>query len=163
MKQVLLVIDGETVTNAAFQYAVDLCKRMKAELGILQFMRKKCVDKCISDTGRGLKNLGRKLEATFAAAAFMEEGDDNTAREILSKPSPAVMKLLPRSKKAGVPCNICLSDEEPETELPEYVDNHQNIVLTILDSSRNASTSQRNGADLKTMKKKLPVPLAVVK
>ena len=164
MKQILLVINGESATNSSFQYAVDLCKKIKAELSILQFVNKKSVERCITETSKGIKAVGKRLENTFAAAAFMEEGDNDTANQILSSPTPSVMELLPKSKKAGVPVRVSLSDNAPEKELPIYIDNHQDIVLTIYDSSPGQASSASRGKDpLKRIKNRLPVPLVVIK
>jgi len=50
MKQVLLAIDGDIPTDSVFQYAVGLCRRIQAQLNILQFVKKKSLTQCISST-----------------------------------------------------------------------------------------------------------------
>ncbi len=133
MKQILLAINGNSPTALAFQYAVDLCKRIKAELKVLQFIRKKRVERCLSHP-------------------------NNTI------PSLCVKELQPRSQKAGVPFQISLCAGELEKELPEYIDNHQEIVLTIFDSSSGRQISTPPGKkSLRRIKKNIPVPLVIIR
>ena len=168
MKEILLAIDGNSPTKCTFQYAVDLCKRIKAGLRILQFIRKKQKQSCLSDTSQDIDHVEKTLElVSLGSAAFPQDVDKGIAHELSSNYSVSMKDLLPRSQKAGVPFKMFLSSGEPEKELPDYIDNHQEIVLMVLDASSHMQQHSRYNKSRKKslgrIKKNLTVPLVIVR
>ena len=94
MKQVLLAINGDIPTNLVFQYSVGLCKRMKAELNILQFMQNRKLTHCIFSTKKRVGRLGKFLEDSFAGVAFAEQDVFYMADEFLSGVSDPLKDLI---------------------------------------------------------------------
>ncbi|MFH1153844.1 MAG: hypothetical protein V1793_08510 [Pseudomonadota bacterium] len=163
MKQVLLAIDGDIPTNPIFQYSVGLCKRIRAELSILQFTRGRKLAQCISTTKKGVGRLGKFLEDSFAGIAFAEEGAFCIADEFLSGASTPLKELI-KSNKDDVAFKVVLSDGEPETEISNYIENHQDIVLMVFDPSKDIrSTSKQYLKTVERIKKNLCIPMVVVK
>lgn len=163
MKQVLLAIDGDIPTDSVFQYAVGLCRRIQAQLNILQFVKKKSLTRCISSTKKRVGHLGKRLEDTFAGVAFAEEGLPHMADEFLPHVSDSLKKLI-NGNPAGISLEVKVSSSSLEKELSNYIDDHQDIVLTIFDPSRDQPMEA--GQSLSTIdaiKKNLSVPLVVVK
>ncbi len=163
MKQVLLAINGDIPTNSVFQYSVDFCKRISAELNILQFIQNRKITHCISSTKNRVGRLGKFLEAYFAGAAFAEQGVFYMADEFLSGVSDPLRDLI-KFNKIGVPFKVTLSNGDPETELSSYIDNHRKIVLMIFDPSKDMENQPKKYlATVEQIKKKLYVPLVVLK
>ena len=163
MKQVLLAINGDIPTNSAFLYSVDLCKRISAELNILQFIKDRKLTQRLTTTKKRVGRLGRFLEDSFAGVAFAEEGAFYLADEFLSGVSDPLKQLI-KVNESGVSFKVALSHGNPETDLLNYIDNHQEIVLTVFDPSTNMRNHPRQYlAIMEQIKKKLCVPLVVVK
>ena len=163
MKQVLLAIDGNIPTDSVFQYAVDLCGRIQAQLNILQFIKKEGLNRCLSSTKKKVGRLGKLLENSFAGIAFAEEGVAHMAGEFLPDVSDSLRELIKRGH-AEISLEVTVSSGKPEKELSNYIDDHQDIVLTIFDPSRDQPMEAGNSLlTIDTMKKNLSVPLVVVK
>ena len=163
MKQVLLAINGDIPTNSIFQYSVGLCKRMSAELNILQFIQNRKLTHCISSTKKRVGRLSKVLEDYFAGAAFAEQGVFYMADEFLSGVSDPLKELI-KFNKTGMQFKVTLSGGDPETELSNYIDNHQEIVLTIFDPSQGMRNQPKQYlATVEQIRKKLYIPLVVVK
>ena len=161
MKQVLLAINGDNPTTAVFNYAVDLCTRIRAELNILQFLKERRLTEYLLSTKKKVRCVGRLLEDSFAGVAFAEEGMPDMADEILSGASEPLKKLI--SNKAGMSFEIALINGSPETDLESYIENHHDIILTIFDPSTDSSDPPgRNRVNIEQIKKKLSVPLVIV-
>jgi len=163
MKQVLLAINGDIPTNSVFQYSVGLCKRMKAELNILQFIQNRKLNHCISATKKKVGRLGKFLEDSFAEVAFAEQDVFYRADEFLSGVSDPLKDLV-NFNKTEVPFKVTLTSGDPGTELSSYIDNHQEIVLTIFDPSKDVQNQPKQClATVEQIRNKLYVPLVVVK
>jgi len=163
MKQVLLAIDGNSPTDSVFQYAVGLCRRIQADLNILQFVRDERLTRCLSVTKKKVGRLGKLLEDSFAEVAFAEEGLAGMGKEFRPGISDALNELI-QAGQAGVALEVTVSSSSPEKDLPHYIDDHQDIVLAIFDPS--TDQTGRAGHSLltiETIKKKLRIPLVVVK
>jgi hypothetical protein len=163
MKQVLLAINGNIPTNTVFNYAVGLCTGIRAELGILQFVKNKKWAACLLSTPKKVRHLGKILEDSFAGAAFAEEGMFCAADEILSGVSKPLKQLLDKNKMS-VPYRVVLSNGNPETDLSQYIENHHEIILAIFDPSKDAG--KNFGAQLpeiEQIRKRFRVPLVFVK
>jgi nucleotide-binding universal stress UspA family protein len=166
MKKVLLAIDGMTPDRKAFQYAVALCKQIRAELNIFQVIRpryyreyKKKIEK------KGL--LARKfVEGSMVAATFAEVGEHETALDIMAEASKEIRRLLEESKEAGVHCHFSIKSGNSEKEIIDYVSLHRDVVLTIYDAfdqdaGRTDNIPEKEDG-LARIKKGLSVPLVTV-
>lgn len=163
MKTVLLAINGDSPTDSTFQYAIGLCRRIRADLNILQFVKGKNLVHCIASTRQRVGAINRFMEDSFAGAAFAEHGLPEISDEIMSGISDPLKKLL-QSDHPDIFCTVALSLGNPATELSPYVDKHRKIVLTIFDpSTGEKSQSMRSTAMVKLLKKQLCVPLVVLK
>ncbi|MGD8369534.1 MAG: universal stress protein [Desulfobacterales bacterium] len=132
MRKILLAINGVTPNRKVFSYAVQLCKRLKAELIVLQV-----VDPGGEKGRMGL--IGRKakkfLESSLTAAAFAEAGEHETAREMMIQARKQINELLPETAKAGIQCHFTMKAGPPDREIVRYTRRHRDIVLTVYDGS----------------------------
>jgi len=159
----LLAINGEIPTKTVFQYSVDLCVRIRAELNILQFIKDGNFTRRLKESKKKVSRLGNFLENSFAGVAFAEEGAFSMADEMLSGISDPLKKLI-NSNKTSVPCQVGFSHGHLETELSGYIDLHQDIVLTIFDPATDVRKHPRKYlATMEQIKNKLCVPLVIVK
>jgi len=133
MDKVLLAIDGFNPNQGLFSYAVDLCRRMKAELSILQVIRP-------GGEARGLKKLGEKaqragafFENAMMAATFAEANEHETAVGILKRAQENLEPFLSEPAGKGVRVNATTRLGAPEHEIPDYVNNHRDVVITVCD------------------------------
>ncbi len=162
MKQILLAINGETPSKNAFQYAVELSKRIRAELNILRFVEKGKLADHLLTTRKKAAHLGRFLEDSFVDVAFAEERVGLDAEKVLADVSDPLKDLL-ADDKDGVPLKLTLSGGDPEDDIGRFVESHQDVILTILDSSRGAAPLKKKKDRIEKLKKILGVPLVVVK
>ena len=163
MKQVLLAINGDIPTSAVFHYSVGLCKRINAELNILQFVKEEKLAQCISNTKKRVKRLGKLLEDSFAGIAFAEEGLPEMASEFLSEISGPLKELI-KVNPPGLSLKVAVSNGNPEIELSNYIDKHQDIILTVFDPSGDQQNLPKHSlALIERIRRKLGVPLVVVK
>ncbi len=163
MKQVLLAIDGAMPTITVFQYAVGLCRRIGAELNILQFLQEARVSCRLGETRGKVGRLGRLLEDSFAGVAFAEEGLFKMADSLSVNVSDPLKELIETSPNP-VRVKASVSAGRPETDLSNYVDTHQDVVLTIFDPSVDQSRLPGlRRTMIKNIRKNLKVPLVVVR
>jgi len=166
MEKVLLAIDGMIPEQKAFRYAVALCKRIKAELGIFQIIRPQYYREYKKKI-RNKASIAKKFfEGSMMAATFAEAGEHEVALDIMDEATTEIRRLLKESEEAGVPCHFSIKTGSPENEIVNYVNDHRNVVLTIYD----VSDPDAGGADhiyrkvdaLAKIKKSLSVPLVTV-
>lgn len=163
MKKVLLAINGDIPTHSIYSYSVDLCRRMKAGLDIVQFLKENKLTDCISSTKKKVGSLGRFVEDSFAGVAFAEENLPQTGLNIAAGISPP-LKYLILEDNPDVLNSVTLSEGELETELSELVEDRKDIVLAIFDPSTEKRRHEVKGSHkIKLLRKKLCVPLVVVK
>ncbi len=166
MEKVLLAIDGMTPNRKAFRYAVELCKRIRAELSIFQIIRPQYYREYKKKI-RKKSLLARKfVEGSMMAATFAEAGEHETALDIMAEASKEIKSLLKESEEAGVHYHFSMKSGNPEKEIVSYVNDHRNVVLTIYDVSdqgadQNANISEKKNA-LAKITKGLSVPLVTV-
>jgi len=166
MQKVLLAIDGISPDHKIFDYAVQLCKRIKAELSVFQVINPRKYNEYLK-TIRKRAGFARKyFESTMVAATFAEAGEHETAKEIMSTALENINRLLPESEKAGVQCHFAVKTGNPAKEIINYVNVHRDVVLTIYDASLEdrkgtRGVKKQQGVPRK-IKQKLAVPLVVV-
>ena len=166
MQKVLLAIDGIHPDRKVFDYAVQLCKRIKAELSVFQVVNPRNYSEYLK-TIRKRAGFARKyIEGAMVAATFAEAGEHETAREIMAAALENINRLLPESEKAGVPCHFAVKTGNPTKEIINYVNVHRDVVLTIYDASsegrKGTQGVKRQQGVSEKIKQKLAVPLVVV-
>ncbi|MGD2150207.1 MAG: universal stress protein [Desulfobacterales bacterium] len=165
MEKVLLAIDGITPDRKTFCYAVELCKRIKAELKVFQIIRPQNYSKYLKEMRQKADYARIFIQGSMAAAAFAEAGEHESAKEIMAEASEQIRRLMWESQKQGVQCHFSMKRGNPETEIVDYVNYHRDVVLTIYNSS--AENVDKTGILSKkknvvtSIKEKIAVPLVV--
>lgn len=160
-----MAIDGITPDQKVFQYAIELCKRIKADLNIFQIVNPVNYKEYLKELRKSTKQAGKYMESTMAAVAFAEAGEHETALDIMAEASKNTGRLLPEVEKAGVQCKYFIKSGDSDKEIIDYVDTHRDVVLAIYDAS--VSMKRLKGRKKKTVrplkiKEKLPIPMVVV-
>lgn len=157
MGKVLLAVNGAAPSAKIFRYALDLCGKIRAELSVLQVID-------AGEYGRRLekrrRKAGKKMEASFMAAAFAESGEHEYAKTLMDKAEKNARELIPKSHEAGVECTVSLGTGRIDKEIFHFVDDHPEIVLTVFDSGGKTETRARENP-AERIKKRLGVPLVL--
>lgn len=166
MKKVLLAVDGISPDQKAFRYAVELCKRIKAELNVFQIIDPCNYSEYLKKMRKGTGHARSYLESSMVAATFAEAGEHATAAEIMSEALKHIKRLLPESEKEGVECHFTMTSGAPDNKIIDYVNAHRDVVLTIYDSSgkggRQRDLAVKETPVFRKIKKALSIPLVVV-
>jgi nucleotide-binding universal stress UspA family protein len=166
MQKVLLAIDGIHPDHKVFDYAVQLCKRIKAELSVFQVVNPRKYSEYLTSIRKKAGFARKYFEGAMVAATFAEAGEHETAKEIMSTALENINRLLPESEKAGVPFQFAVKTGNPDKEIVNYVNAHRDIVLTIYDSSledrKGTQGKKKQQGVPRKIKQKLAVPLVVV-
>jgi nucleotide-binding universal stress UspA family protein len=165
MRKILLAINGVKPNRKVFSYAVQLCKRLKAELIVLQVVD----PRGDGDKGRmGLiarktRQARKILESSLTAATFAEAGEHEIAREMMIQARKQIHDLLPETAKAGIQCHFTMKAGPPDREIIRYSRRHRDIVLTVYDGSESDSQGGKGtsgGKDVAgIIRQKLTVPV----
>jgi len=135
-RTVLLAIEGELPSKMAFEHALGLCKRMGAELDVLQVVE---TPQDLSDP----TELGRRM----------------------SEASSNVVRFLQEAQQQGIPFKITLRLGDVNDKLIDYVKRHKDVAIVVFDSPRAGSTDgqSRNWRRLaERFSQKLAVPLVTI-
>ena len=135
MEKVLLAIDGITPDSKTFRYAVELCKRIKAELKVFQIIRPQNYKKYLKEMRQKTNYARMFIQGSMVAAAFAEAGEHESAKEIMVETSEQIKRLLSESQNQGVQCHFSMKQGSPEKEIIDYVNYHRDVVLTIYNPS----------------------------
>ncbi len=87
MEKVLLAVDGIDHDRIVFNYAIELCKRIKAELNVFQIIRPKNYSKYIKKIRQQADLARTYIEGSMVAATFAEAGEHETAIDIMAEAS----------------------------------------------------------------------------
>ena len=94
MKKVLLAIDGISPNHKVFHFAIQFCKRIKAELNVFQIINPRNFSEYLKKIRYSAENAGGYFSRTMVAATFAEAGDHETAKEIMSAAQKNYNRLL---------------------------------------------------------------------
>jgi hypothetical protein len=133
---VLLVIEGREPAEAAFSYAMGLCKRMDAHMDILLVMRK----------------TGTSLDEEISAPL----------RESLQRRLAPLVRDL---ELAGVPFSLIVCRGDLREKLYEFAQGHKEVKMVVYDSpkAREESAVSRGWHRMvETISRRLSIPLVVV-
>lgn len=166
MKKVLLAIDGTAPDKKAFQYAVQLCRRIAAELNVLQVIGSKNYGRYMSKAKRKIKPAKRYVEGAFMAVAFAEAGEHETADALMSEALHNLKQLLPESEKEGIRYHITLKAGNLKREIVRYLREHRDVVLAVYDAHHrkgaDADFAKGSGSHTEEIQKALSIPLVVI-
>ncbi|MCF6290371.1 MAG: universal stress protein [Desulfobacterales bacterium] len=163
MEKVLLAIDGVMPDKKAFNHAVELCLRIKAELKVLQIVGPEKVSGCLQRMKKTARQAKQYFEGSMMAATFAEAGEHATAEALLAEAMENIRKLLPESEKAGVPYQLTMKSGDPRREIVRYIREHRDVVITVYDLGGGASQSERRKKNaFQAISGALPVPVVMV-
>lgn len=167
MEKVLLAIDGVNPNGRAFSYAVELCKRIRAELNVLQVISPRNIAHYLKMVHEGARCAKEYIEGTMVAAAFSEAGEYEAARDLRAQALQKINQLLPQSERVGVPFRVTIKSGRPSNEIICYVEEHRDVVLTIYDRARKENPSCNcvvpDSVVLRKVREQLPIPLVVMR
>ena len=135
-RTVLLVIEGKNPDEAAFHYALGVCKRTGAQMDILHLMGGSVEERELSDLAR----LREKLSATLGP-------------------------LLRQLESEGVPFRVTLRFGDVREKLYRYATRHTDVVMAVYDpiTSREESTGSRGRQRMvEKISRRLSIPLVIV-
>jgi nucleotide-binding universal stress UspA family protein len=160
MKKILLAIDGITPNKKTVHYAVELCKRIKAELNILQIINS-------LNLGERVNRVRRYMEDSMIAATFAEAGEHEMAKDLREQALKNINRLIPESEKEAVHCHLSVRSGNPDKEIVNYVNDHRDIVLTIYNTPKEEmadADNEKNRRDVpRLIRQRLSTPLVVVR
>lgn len=164
MKKVLLAIDGIAPDQKVFQYAIQLCKRIKAELNVFQIINPRNYSEYLKKVRKSAGNVRSYFSSTMMAVTFAEAGEHEAAQEIMAAALKNYNQLLPESEKEGVPCHFSLKSGAPDQEIVEYVNANRDVVVAIYDAAKqeNKKPKQKKKTTPGRLRRKLAVPLVVI-
>ena len=167
MKKVLLAIDGMAPDKKAFHYAVQFCRRTKADLNVLQVVSPKSSGRHSEKARKSEKPVKRYLEGSFMAVAFAEAGEHETAEALMSEALRNLKQLLPESEKEGVRYHLTMKAGSLKHEIFRYLKEHRDVVLTIYDAHQRKGTdrgfARRYGSVPQEIQQALSTPLVVIR
>jgi nucleotide-binding universal stress UspA family protein len=166
MKKVLLAIDGMAPDKKAFQYAVQLCRRITAELNVLQVIGLKNYGRYMSRAKSKTKPAKKYVEGALMAVAFAEAGEHETADALMSEALRNLKQLLSESEKEGIRYHVTVKGGSLKREIIRYLSEHRDVVLAIYDAHHrkgaDAGFAKRCGSHTEEIQKALSIPLVVV-
>lgn len=171
MNSVLITIDGFTPNQGLFSYAVDLCRRMGAELSVLQVIRPGDGARYVEKLGKKAVRAGSFFENAMMAVTFAEANEHEMASEIIEKAQKMLEPLLSEPAGKGIRVSTITRMGNPEREIIDYVDRHREVVVAVCDcrarDAENEDDPQGAGENcliaplIARIRQKLPVPLVV--
>jgi len=114
-RKIVLASDAGGPSPRGFRYAVDLCRKMKADLAFINVVQ-------VANKHTYWLRVQRRLE-----------------RELLEEAAVATQRLLPEARKAGVECEVQVKTGSLEEELLSYAANTPGVAMVVLDAPQRAS------------------------
>ena len=109
-RKIVLASDTGGPSPRSFRCAVELCRKMKADLAFLNVVQ-------LANKHTYWLRVQRRLE-----------------RELLEEASLTVERLLPEARKAGVACEVQVKAGSLEEELLRYAANTPGVAMVVLDA-----------------------------
>jgi len=165
MEKVLLAIDGITPDKKAFNYAVELCSRIKAELNVLHIVRSQNMNGLLEKAMNRAKCAKLFFEGTMMAATFAEAGEHETADDLMNQALKNINKLLTESEKSGISCHLTMKSGNSSEEIVRFVQENKDVVIAVYDP---AGEKEQNTSDrkikkmIRAMTEAIPIPLVMV-
>jgi hypothetical protein len=167
MQKVLLAIDGLRPRQNLFQYAVQLCERIKAELDILHVVNPKTYDMCFRKACKGASKVRQYFESTMMAVTFAEAGEHATGEALMAEAWKNLDRLLPESERSRIRPSLTITSGSPCNEIARYVSKHRKVVLAIYDTgqeqNQGRNASRKRASLFQKIRQNLPIPLVVLR
>ncbi len=167
MQKVLLAINGISPDRRAFDFAIRLCKRIRAGLNILDIIGPENWAKYLGKVRRGTLRATKMVEDTMVAVAFAEAGEFDSAACLKEQALKNIHEWLPEPEEAGIPCDLTITSGPPAREIMKYIEDHKDVVLTIYDAPAQKMAAKTSGAErqdvLDRVKEKLFTPIVMMR
>jgi len=166
MKKVLLAIDGISPDRKVFQYAIQFCKRIKAELNVFQIINPRNYSEYLKKVRKSAGSARSYFASGMLAVTFAESGEHETAQEIMTAAQKSYNRLLTESEKEGVQCHFSMKSGAPDKEIVDYVNTNRDVVVAIYDAAMHENEEPKIAQKKKTtpgrIRNRLAVPLVVI-
>jgi nucleotide-binding universal stress UspA family protein len=167
MEKVLLAIDGISPSKQILHYAVQLSRRIRAQLNVLEIISPKRSKEYIHRVRRVANHTKRYLERSLVAATFAEAGEHEMAQELMAEALENLNQLLPESEKEGIAYQLTLKPGHLAEEILKYVNTHRDVVLAIYDGTQGkditAPVSTKETPVPREIIQNLSIPLVVIR
>ena len=178
MKKILLAIDGLSPDKRIVEYAVGLCRRIRAELDILHIVDPEIYGTYAKQLQKQAERAKGYFEQTMVAAAFAEGGAHDAAKTLMDSASANFHQLVSDADRKWIHYQAKIPSDRIDREITRYVNQNRNIVLAIYegavhpdtpDSAGQTGKPEKNQSNIDRKKdpvagqlrKKLSVPLVV--
>lgn len=178
MKKILLAIDGLSPDKRIVEYAVGLCRRIRAELDILHIVDPEIYGTYAKQLQKQAERAKGYFEQTMVAAAFAEGGAHDAAKTLMDSASANFHQLVSDADRKLIHYQAKIPSDRIDREITRYVNQNRNIVLAIYEGAAHPDTPDNPGQTGKPVKnrsnigrekepvagqlrKKLSVPLVV--
>jgi len=171
MEKVLLAIDGIDPNKKILEYAVDLCKRIKAELNILQVIDRRIYKTYLKKIRKGLSAASKYFDDSMLAVTFAEAGEHETAIKLMPEALDIIKSMMPENQKEIFGYDLKMTRGDSGQEIIDYVEKNRDVVMAIYDPATNFQNEKeahlnqpgkRNNAICKKLQRKLSVPIVVI-
>lgn len=153
MKKILLAIEGVAPDSSTFNYAVALCKRMRAGLEILQILSPRTCRNYLKKVKKGARQAQNMFEDAMVAVTFAEAGQHDIVEQMKKQACNNLEHLIPEPERGGIEYHLTLKPGNPDEEIVRYVYDHRDVVLTIYDAS-----GVKDGPECRPKKKRNKIP-----
>ena len=153
MKKILLAIEGVAPDSSTVDYAVALCKRMRAGLEILEILSPRACKSYLAKVKQGARRARSAFEDAMVAVTFAEAGQHDIVEQMKLQASDNLDRLIPKPERDGLEYHLTLKPGNPDDEIVRYVCDHRDVVLTIYDD---AGLKNERGCRLDKKRKKIP-------
>ena len=165
MKTILLAIEGVAPDRGTFDYAVTLCRRMRAGLDILQILSPASCRSYLAKVKKSARNARSAFEDAMVAVTYAEAGRHDIVEQMKTQAYHNLDRLIPQPERDDIQCHLTLKPGNPDDEIVRYVHDHRNVVLTIYDACGSKDAHNRRSDPNKTgipaIARKLPIPLVL--
>ena len=167
MEKILLAIDGIATDSRIFNFAVALCKRMRASLEVLQILGPRNCKKYLKKVKQGARHARSVFEDAMVTATFAEAGQCDIAEQLKMQACENIDRLIPNSEKEGIDYHLSLKSGNADEEIVRYVCDHRDVVLTIYDAygahDKQECASLIKMRVVRQIEQKLSTPLVIMR
>ena len=172
MQKILLAIDGMFPNKQMVDYAVDLCRRIRAELSILHIIDTAGCGDHLKKFQQQVQQARDRFENSMMAATFAETGDQDTAKALMDRASTNFSRLISKEERETVDYRVTIKAGGTDRTIVNHVRRNRDIVLAIYDGSGRSETEEEARGGTETccsqsqqiadrLQKQLSVPLVV--
>lgn len=166
MGTVLLAVNGSNPSPDALEYALDLGRRLKADLRILQIVQSREIHILLRRIKDGACKARNFFENNMIAVTFAEEGDFDSARLFVEKAEQNLQDILPPHDQTEIHSELIMSAGKTDQVIINYVRENKGIVAAVYDpngaTEKPEKYARRIKREAQSLSKKLPIPIVVV-